>query len=63
MTDRQGPGEEPAGDPTDAQPGVPEDVATYDRFKKMDGATYERANEFLRERTYITAREWAIARL
>jgi len=44
-------------------PGVPEDVATYDRFTKIDGSTYDRANEFLRDRTYITAREWAIARL
>jgi len=42
---------------------VPEDVRKYARFKKIDGARYERANEFLRERTYITAREWAIARL
>ncbi|MFB6163148.1 MAG: DUF5806 family protein [Halococcoides sp.] len=42
---------------------VPEDVAEYDRFEKIDGGTYERANEFLRDRTYITAREWAIARL
>jgi hypothetical protein len=42
---------------------VPADVAKYDRFKKMDGAQYERVNEFLRDRTYITAREWAIARL
>ncbi len=29
----------------------------------MDGARYERVNEFLRDRTYVTAREWAIARL
>ncbi|MFB6267408.1 MAG: DUF5806 family protein [Halodesulfurarchaeum sp.] len=42
---------------------VPADVRRYDRFKKVDGAQYERVNEFLRERTYITAREWAIARL
>lgn len=42
---------------------VPEDVQTYDRFKKIDGSTYERVNEFLRDRTYITAREWAISRL
>jgi hypothetical protein len=42
---------------------VPEDVRKYARFKKIDSARYERANEFLRERTYITAREWAIARL
>jgi hypothetical protein len=65
-----------AGESTDADTGtatpgvpdeetldVPEDVATYDRFTKMDGAQYERVNEFLRDRTYITAREWAIARL
>jgi hypothetical protein len=45
------------------EPGVPEDVAKYDRFKKMNGAEYERVNDFLRERSYITAREWAIARL
>ncbi|PSP96951.1 hypothetical protein BRC94_11305 [Halobacteriales archaeon QS_5_70_17] len=49
-------------DPADAAD-VPEDVRKYARFKKMDGARYERANDFLRERTYITAREWAIARL
>jgi hypothetical protein len=49
-------GDEPADD-------VPADVRKYERFKKMDGAQYERANEFLRDRTYITAREWAIARL
>ena len=42
---------------------VPEDVRKYARFKKMDGAQYDRVNEFLRDRTYITAREWAIARL
>lgn len=41
----------------------PADVRTYDRFSKMDGAQYDRVNDFLRERTYITAREWAIARL
>jgi len=57
-----------AGGPTPGVPDeetldVPEDVATYDRFTKMDGAQYERVNEFLRDRTYITAREWAIARL
>jgi hypothetical protein len=42
---------------------VPDDVRNYTRFSKIDGATYDRANEFLRDRTYITAREWAIARL
>ena len=46
--------------PTDS---VPEDVRKYERFTKMDGAQYDRVNEFLRDRTYITAREWAIARL
>ncbi|MFC4406363.1 DUF5806 family protein [Haloarchaeobius iranensis] len=57
-------GAEPTpGVPDEETLDVPEDVATYDRFKKMDGAQYERVNEFLRDRTYITAREWAIARL
>ncbi|MGB9930919.1 DUF5806 family protein [Haloarcula amylolytica] len=42
---------------------VPSDVQKYDRFKKIEGGTYDRANDFLRDRTYITAREWAIARL
>ena len=42
---------------------LPEDVQEYERFSKIEGGTYDRANEFLRERTYITAREWAIARL
>ncbi len=42
---------------------VPEDVRTYDRFQKTERAEYDRVNEFLRDRTYITAREWAIARL
>jgi hypothetical protein len=46
--------------PTDA---VPPDVRKYERFKKMDGAQYDRVNDFLRDRTYVTAREWAIARL
>jgi hypothetical protein len=48
---------------TESEAAVPADVQTYDRFTKIDGSTYDRANEFLRERTYITAREWAIARL
>ena len=42
---------------------VPNDVRKYERFTKMDGAQYDRVNEFLRDRTHITAREWAIARL
>jgi predicted Zn-ribbon and HTH transcriptional regulator len=41
----------------------PDDVARYERFKKVDGARYDRVNDFLRDRTHITAREWAIARL
>ncbi|ELZ90460.1 DUF5806 family protein [Haloferax sulfurifontis] len=47
----------------DAEDAVPEDVQKYARFKKVDGAQYDRVNDFLRERTYVTAREWAIARL
>lgn len=42
---------------------VPEDVQRYARFTKLDRAEYDRVNQFLRNRTYITAREWAIARL
>jgi hypothetical protein len=42
---------------------LPSDVRNYDKFSKIEGGSYERANDFLRERTYITAREWAIARL
>jgi len=58
-------GDAPATDAPDPDsgPDLPPDVAKYDRFKKIDGGTYDRANEFLRDRTYITAREWAIARL
>ncbi|ELZ55178.1 MULTISPECIES: DUF5806 family protein [Halorubrum] len=51
------------GKSDDTDGDVPRDVRKYERFKKMDGARYERVNEFLRDRTYITAREWAIARL
>ena len=47
----------------DGDADVPPEVRKYERFKKMDGARYERVNEFLRDRTYVTAREWAIARL
>ncbi|SEW23556.1 DUF5806 family protein [Natrinema salifodinae] len=50
-------------DPEPQESDVPEDVRKYARFKKMDGAQYDRVNDFLRDRTYITAREWAIARL
>lgn len=39
------------------------DPKKYQKFKKVDGATYQRVNQFLRKHTYITAREWAIARL
>jgi len=60
-------GENAAGtdrdDPESDGAGVPADVRSYDRFEKVDRATYERVNDFLRDRTYITAREWAIARL
>ena len=52
-----------ATDAADTANDLPSDVRKYERFKKMDGAEYDRVNEFLRERTYITAREWAIARL
>ncbi len=57
------PAVESAAGPTDDTDDVPEDVREYARFSKMDGAQYDRVNEFLRDRTYVTAREWAIARL
>ncbi|AUX08082.1 hypothetical protein AArcSl_0429 [Halalkaliarchaeum desulfuricum] len=60
-------GTETAGDAPDegddGNTAIPVDVRRYERFKKMDGAQYERVNQFLRDRTYVTAREWAIARL
>jgi hypothetical protein len=62
--DVTGPGADASGpDPDTPGTDVPSDVRKYERFKKMDGAQYERVNDFLRDRTYITAREWAIARL
>jgi len=44
-------------------PGDRADISKYQKFKKVDGAAYLRVNQFLRKHTYITAREWAIARL
>src|SRR5512136_437819 len=40
-----------------------QEINKYKKFKKVDGATYRKVNQFLRKRTYITAREWALARL
>jgi hypothetical protein len=40
-----------------------DEVARYAKFRKVDGAAYEKVNRFLRRHTYITAREWALARL
>ena len=37
--------------------------ADSDRFDRLEGADYDRVNDFLRERVGFTAREWAIARL
>lgn len=39
------------------------DPGKYHKFKKVDGASYSQVNQFLRKRTFITAREWAISRL
>jgi hypothetical protein len=39
------------------------EINKYRKFKKVDGGTYRKVNQFLRKRTYITAREWALARL
>lgn len=43
--------------------GIQQEISKYKKFKKVDGATYRKVNQFLRKRTYITAREWALARL
>ncbi|TAJ44315.1 DUF5806 family protein [Methanofollis fontis] len=40
-----------------------EEIKKYRKFRKVEGSTYHRVNQFLRKHTYITAREWAIARL
>ena len=42
---------------------IRQDINKYKKFKKVNGATYRKVNQFLRKRTYITAREWALARL
>ena len=42
---------------------IQEEINKYKKFKKVDGGTYRKVNQFLRKRTYITAREWALARL
>lgn len=42
---------------------IDKELNKYKKFKKVDGATYRKVNQFLRKRTYITAREWALARL
>ena len=39
------------------------DPTKYHKFLKVDGAQYDQVNRFLRKRTFITAREWAISRL
>ncbi|MDZ7687559.1 MAG: DUF5806 family protein [Halobacteriales archaeon] len=49
--------------PTETNGETPDRVRKYDRFKKVDRARYDRVNDFVRKRTYVTAREWAIARL
>jgi hypothetical protein len=42
---------------------VPEVINKYKKFSKVNGEKYRTVNKFLRKRTYITAREWALARL
>ena len=42
---------------------IEQEINKYKKFKKVDGTTYRKVNQFLRKRTYITAREWALARL
>jgi len=49
--------------PDETQTSVSDDTDGSDRFRKLDGAGYDRVNEFLGEHVNFTAREWAIARL
>ncbi|AUG48415.1 hypothetical protein BVU17_13100 [Haloarcula taiwanensis] len=62
-TEESDPSDQGSETPVSEAGDIPSDVQKYDRFKKIEGGTYDRANDFLRDRTYITAREWAIARL
>lgn len=39
------------------------DSSEFRRFERLEGADYDRVNEFLREYVTFTAREWALARL
>jgi hypothetical protein len=48
---------------TSLSPEDKERINKYRKFQKVDGAAYRRVNQFLRKHTYVTAREWAIARL
>jgi hypothetical protein len=60
-----GAGETPAEPEAAPAPEItpPPETEKYRKFKKVDGATYQKVNKFLRKHTYVTAREWAIARL
>lgn len=40
-----------------------EDPNKYARFQKFNKQSYEQVNDTLKQRTHLTAREWAIARL
>jgi hypothetical protein len=42
---------------------MPADANKYARFQKFNKDTYEQVNDTLKQRTHLTAREWAIARL
>lgn len=49
---------------TDTDPNSDDhDAEEYGKFDKLERAEYDRVNDFLREHTYITAREWAVARV
>lgn len=40
-----------------------EDGNKYARFQKFNKNSYEQVNDILKQKTHLTAREWAIARL
>ncbi|WP_339103481.1 DUF5806 family protein [Haloterrigena salinisoli] len=49
--------------PEDTHSSATSSATDTDRFERLEGADYDRVNEFLRDRVAFTAREWAIARL
>jgi len=49
--------------PEETNAAVSSSISAYDRFGRLEGAEYDRVDEFLKGRVAFTAREWALARL